>query len=106
MPEVVITGLGSVAPNGLGKDNFWRALCEGRSGIRRITRFDPSGYPSQIAGEIPREWIKDTKLGTQNGRGWGTQLVIAAAHMALQDAGISHEEFASSRSGSGGYQHF
>lgn len=99
MPKVVITGLGSVASNGVGKENFWKALCEGRSGIRRITSFDPSAYPSQIAGEIPREWIKEAKPGTQNGRGWGTQLVITAAHMALQDAGISHEEFASSRSG-------
>ncbi len=83
----------------MGNDNFWNALCEGKSGIRRISRFDPSEYSSQIAGEIPLEWIKEAKPGTQNGRGRGTQLVIMAAHMALQDAGISHEGFASLRSG-------
>ena len=99
MRDVVITGLGAVAPNGLGKENFWNALIEGKSGIRRITRFDTSGYPSQIAGEIPSEWIEGVEPYPKNGRGWGTQLVITAAHLALKDANISHEDFASLRSG-------
>jgi 3-oxoacyl-[acyl-carrier-protein] synthase II len=50
--RVVITGLGAIAPNGIGKEGFWRGLLEGRSGIRRITHFDPSEFPCQIAGEV------------------------------------------------------
>src|SRR6266540_4157852 len=50
--RVVITGLGAIAPNGVGKDRFWEGLIQGRSGIRRITRFDASNFPCQIAGEV------------------------------------------------------
>jgi 3-oxoacyl-[acyl-carrier-protein] synthase II len=53
MRRVVITGMGVVSPLGIGIDAFWDGLIHGRSGVRRITRFDPSPYPSQIAGEIP-----------------------------------------------------
>ncbi|HSF29510.1 MAG TPA: beta-ketoacyl-[acyl-carrier-protein] synthase family protein [Candidatus Tectomicrobia bacterium] len=51
-PRVVITGLGAIAPNGIGKDAYWEGLLKGRSGIRRITHFDASQFPCQIAGEI------------------------------------------------------
>jgi len=47
--RAVITGLGVIAPNGIGKVTFWKALKEGKSGIRKITRFDVSSYSSQIA---------------------------------------------------------
>jgi len=47
--KAVITGLGVIAPNGIGKVTFWKALKEGKSGIRKITRFDVSSYSSQIA---------------------------------------------------------
>ena len=50
--RVVITGMGVVAPNGIGIDNFWDSLVHGRSGVRRITRFDASTYPCQIAAEV------------------------------------------------------
>jgi 3-oxoacyl-[acyl-carrier-protein] synthase II len=50
--RVVITGLGPVAPNAVGKENFWAALTEGKSGIRKITRFDATLLPTQIAGEV------------------------------------------------------
>jgi 3-oxoacyl-[acyl-carrier-protein] synthase II len=53
MRRVVVTGMGVVSPLGVGLDAFWDGLTHGRSGVRRITRFDPSPYPSQIAGEIP-----------------------------------------------------
>ena len=53
MRRVVITGMGVVSPLGVGIDAFWDGLIHGRSGVRRITRFDPSPYPSQIAGEVP-----------------------------------------------------
>jgi 3-oxoacyl-[acyl-carrier-protein] synthase II len=53
MRRVVVTGMGVVSPLGVGIDAFWDGLTRGQSGIRRITRFDPSPYPSQIAGEVP-----------------------------------------------------
>ncbi len=52
MRRVVVTGMGVVSPVGVGVDAFWSSLTSGTSGIRRITRFDPSPFPSQIAGEI------------------------------------------------------
>jgi 3-oxoacyl-[acyl-carrier-protein] synthase II len=51
--RVVVTGMGVISPLGVGIDAFWNGLTHGRSGVRRITRFDPSPYPSQIAGEVP-----------------------------------------------------
>ncbi|HET9920346.1 MAG TPA: beta-ketoacyl-[acyl-carrier-protein] synthase family protein [Ktedonobacteraceae bacterium] len=86
--RVVITGLGVVAPNGIGKDEFWRANVAGHSGIRRITRFDPSLLPTQIAGEVP-DFDPEALEITPEERstvGRGTQFALGAAHLALQDA--------------------
>jgi 3-oxoacyl-[acyl-carrier-protein] synthase II len=44
--------MGVVAPNGIGIENFWDSLVHGRSAVRKITRFDASSYPSQIAAEV------------------------------------------------------
>ncbi len=52
MKRVVITGLGVAAPSGVGKEDFWRNMKEGRSFISKITKFDASSYPFQMAGEI------------------------------------------------------
>ena len=51
--RVVITGLGVATPLGLGIDPFWDGLVQGRSGLRRIQTFDPSGLASQVGGELP-----------------------------------------------------
>ena len=89
--RVVITGLGVLACNGIGKENFWDACLAGRSGIRRITRFDASSLPSQIAGEVADfDPIAlglteiECQLTDRN-----TQLSLAAANLALLDAGLS-----------------
>ena len=50
--RVAITGIGAVSPNGLGREAFWKATKEGRSGVRRIASFDPAILASQIAGEV------------------------------------------------------
>ena len=50
--RVVVTGIGAVSPNGIGRENFWEATRQGGSGVRRLTRFDPSGYTVQVAGEV------------------------------------------------------
>lgn len=99
MPEVVITGLGPVAPNGLGKQKFWDALTLGKSGIRRISRFDTIGYPCEIAGEIPLEWLPLTDPALEPHISRSSQLIIEAAKMALTDAGIKSEQFSACRSG-------
>ncbi|MBU1006162.1 MAG: beta-ketoacyl-ACP synthase II [Candidatus Omnitrophica bacterium] len=92
--RVVITGLGVVAPNGTGKRSFWDALKEGRSGIRRITRFDPSPFPTQFAGEIdfdPAEFISHKQLKRMDRT---SHLAVSAAKMAVEDAAlkISNED--------------
>ncbi|HXH11122.1 MAG TPA: beta-ketoacyl-ACP synthase II [Alphaproteobacteria bacterium] len=87
--RVVITGLGAIAPNGIGKDAFWDGLISGRSGINRITRFDASAFPCQIAGEVndfqPTAFIEpvDAKRMSRV-----SQLAVAVAKMALDDSGL------------------
>ena len=53
LPRVVITGMGAVSPNGIGKEAFCRGVLAGKSGVKRISRFDSSRLPVRIAGEIP-----------------------------------------------------
>ena len=52
--RVVITGLGVVSPVGIGTTNAWNNLIKGQSGITRITKFDPTNFNSQIAGEVKK----------------------------------------------------
>src|SRR5579872_3623980 len=53
IPRVVITGMGAVSPNGIGKEAFCRAVLAGKSGVKRISRFDSSRLSVHVAGEIP-----------------------------------------------------
>lgn len=95
MRSVVITGLGVVAPNGLGKDAYWHALANGQSGIRRISKFDPSPFPSQIAGEIPVQWFGEEELKREGEElGWGTVYALKASSLAIQDAGLDAQMLA------------
>jgi 3-oxoacyl-(acyl-carrier-protein) synthase len=52
----VVTGIGAVSPNGIGRETFWEATKAGKSGVRRIARFDPSEFVVQIAGQVPDEF--------------------------------------------------
>src|SRR5581483_6558165 len=90
MPSrIVITGLGVVSPNGIGKEAFCRAILAGKSGVKRITRFDPSSLPVHIAGEIPDfdelAWI-DARERKHVSR--VVPLAIAASNEAIADAGL------------------
>lgn len=90
MPKrrVMITGLGTVAPNTVGKDNFWAALIDGKSGIRKITRFDATPFPTKIAGEVDCDISQfiDPKKARRMDR--TTHLAIAATKLAFADSGL------------------
>jgi 3-oxoacyl-[acyl-carrier-protein] synthase II len=90
-PRVVITGFGVVSPNGTGKDAFARAILAGKSGVKRIARFDPCCLPVKIAGEIPDfdelAWV-DARERKHVSR--VVPLAMAASAEALQDAGLDH----------------
>ncbi|GAA0571434.1 ketosynthase chain-length factor [Actinomadura livida] len=88
--RAVVTGIGVVAPNGFGVDEYWSATCGGKSGIGRVTRFDPSGYPAQLAGEVSgfsAEEHLPSRLVPQTDR--MTQLALVGAEQALAGAGVS-----------------
>lgn len=92
--RAVITGIGVVAPNGIGTEAFWQATCAGESGIDRIQRFDPSPYATRFAGEVdgfePTNYIEQ-RLVVQTDR-W-TWMALAASKMALEDADFDPETY-------------
>ncbi|MCL3993229.1 ketosynthase chain-length factor [Streptomyces lavenduligriseus] len=91
--KVVVTGLGVAAPNGLGTQDYWAATRTGKGGIGRITRFDPSQYPSRLAGEVPGFEARDhlpSRLLPQTDH--MTRLALVAADWALADAGVEPQE--------------
>jgi len=90
-PRVVVTGMGAVSPNGIGREEFWKATAAGRSGVRRITRFDPSGLQVQIAGEVTDFDEASYVEGRERKHvSRAVPLGLAAVREALQDAGIEH----------------
>jgi 3-oxoacyl-[acyl-carrier-protein] synthase II len=92
MPEsaacrVVISGLGVVAPNGVGKRAFWQNLMAGKSFVDYITAFDPSPYPCEVAAEV-RDFVPADFMRRRSARElWRfTQFALAASRMAIEDA--------------------
>ena len=87
--RAVITGMGVVSPNGIGKEEFCRAVLEGRSGVGRITRFDASELPVQIAGEVhgfdELAWMEPIERKHVSRV---VPLSLAASAEALRDAGL------------------
>jgi 3-oxoacyl-[acyl-carrier-protein] synthase II len=86
---VVVTGMGVISPNGIGRERFWEATKNGISGVRRISRFDPSCHQVRIAGEVQdfdeEQWVhpKDRPHVSRT-----APLAIAAVDEALGDAGL------------------
>lgn len=89
MVRVVVTGLGAVAPNGIGIESFWRNIVNGVSGIAPITRFDASKHDTQIAGEVkgfdPLQWIEKKEARKMD---LFIHYAVAAAQMAYDDSGL------------------
>src|SRR5215472_695111 len=90
MRQVVITGIGAVSPNGIGRESFWRATRAGRSGVRRITRFDPSNFLVQVAGQVPDEFDETRYVSPKDRPHVSRAVPLAAASVAeaLEDAGL------------------
>jgi 3-oxoacyl-[acyl-carrier-protein] synthase II len=88
-PRVVITGMGAVTPLGSSVDLYWNSLISGRSGIRKISHFDASELPCQIAGEIP-DFESDKYLERREARRIprAAQIALAATIQAVNDAGL------------------
>lgn len=87
--RAVITGVGVVAPSGIGAEAHWKCVLAGQSRIGRITLFDPERYPSQLAGEVAEFDAlhhADNRQVVQTDR-W-THLGFAATRLALADAGL------------------
>lgn len=87
--RVVITGLGLITPLGIGVESSWKAFIEGRSGIGRITTFDPSDLPVQIAGEVkdfdPSLYIEPKEIKKMDRF---IHFAVAASTMAIEDSGL------------------
>ena len=94
--RIVVTGMGIVAPSGIGADALWTALRRGDSAVQPITRFDVSRYPVRIAAEVPdfrpRQFMTALKARTASRF---CQLTIAASRLAVEDAGVPVNALAS-----------
>jgi len=88
--RIVITGLGVIAPNGIGKDEFWNALKEGRTGVKSITRFDTNEFKAKLAGEVSDFKAVDF-LGEKVAKDLNrtTRFLCSAAKLALEDARLT-----------------
>jgi 3-oxoacyl-[acyl-carrier-protein] synthase II len=91
--RVVITGLGVIAPNGIGKKEYWEASLSGTSGIDRLTRFDSSSYPTKIAGEV-NHFTPTNYMDRKEARRMSkfAQFALASAIMAFEDAKLCINE--------------
>src|SRR5215207_8558743 len=98
--RVVVTGLGAITPLGIGVEATWKAVCEGRCGIQRITRFDASAHDCQIAGEVrefnPTDYIDKKDIKKMD---LFIQYAMAAGQMALADSRLQINEANSDREG-------
>lgn len=99
-PKVVITGLGAVTPIGNNIEEFWNSLMQGKSGAGPITGFDASEYKTQFACEVkgfePEKYLHRKELQRMDPF---THYAIAAASMAIEDAGIDFEKLDKERIG-------
>lgn len=97
MRRVVVTGIGVVSPVGIGTEAFWANLLAGQCGVRRISAYDPSGFPSQIGGEVPaykigdyvpKSYRKATKVMARD-----IELAVVAADDAFKNSGLKSKAY-------------
>ncbi|MGL6096132.1 MAG: beta-ketoacyl-[acyl-carrier-protein] synthase family protein [Fimbriiglobus sp.] len=92
MRRVVISGVGVVAPHGVGASGFWSACLNGHSGLGPIRSFDASNHPVKIAGEVhdfdPTPWLPEGQRKTVKLMGRAARLGVGAAGLAVADSGL------------------
>jgi 3-oxoacyl-[acyl-carrier-protein] synthase II len=98
--RVAITGIGVVGPTGTGTQPFWQALVDQQAAIRRLSRFDATSYPCQVAGEI-RDTTYEDLLEPRKKRSTShvARLGLAATELALRDAHVATRSYAPERIG-------
>jgi len=98
--RVVVTGLGAVTPLAVGVEQSWQALCQGKSGVARITKFDASGFKTQIAAELkdfhPEDFLDKKRIRRTDPF---IHYALAATGMALDDASLTIDSADASRVG-------
>ncbi len=91
--RIVVTGLGLLTPLGIGVEKSWEGLVQGRSGIRRITHFDPAAFATQIAGEVegfnPEDYIEPKEIKKMDRF---IHFGVAAATMAVEDSQLKIDQ--------------
>lgn len=97
MARVVVTGIGIVSPLGVGSRAHWEALIDGKTGVRRVAAFDPSGFGCQVGGEVPafkigdfvpKSYRKATKVMARD-----IELAVVAADDAFKDSGLQSQAY-------------
>jgi 3-oxoacyl-[acyl-carrier-protein] synthase II len=103
MRRVVVTGIGVVAPNGIGRDAFWKSCVEGKSGVGPITCFDASKHPVKIAAEVKdfdvNPFISQNHRKSLKLMGRAAKFGIAAAGLAVKDSGLELDKLDPERVG-------
>ena len=98
--RVVVTGLGLITPLGMGVKTTWENLVNGKSGIRKITSFDTSAFPTQIAGEVdnfnPEDYIEPKEVKKMDRF---IHFAVAATTMAFNDSGLKIKDHNAERIG-------
>ena len=99
--RVVVTGMGAVSPLGQNKDELWNAVKAGQCGVDRITLFDPSSSPVQIAAEVKNFNPVDHGISSKNAMRMGrfTQFLLAASLEAVKDANLDEQILADEKTG-------
>jgi 3-oxoacyl-[acyl-carrier-protein] synthase II len=103
MRRVVVTGIGVVAPNGIGKDAFWKSCVNGKSGVGPIRTFDASRHPVKIAAEVP-DFDPTPHLPAPHRKslkimGRASRFAVGAASLAVEDSGLELDRFDPERVG-------
>ena len=98
--RVVVTGVGALTPVGNTAEEFWASLMQGRSGIGPITKFDATGYPTRIAGEV-RNFDEAKSVNKKESRRLDPYLkyAIATSTMAVEDAALDPKKIDGTRFG-------
>src|SRR5919204_1880986 len=93
MHRAVISGVGVVAPNGIGREAFWSACLNGRSGVGPIRTFDASGHPVKIAAEVPEfdvtPFLPPAQRKSLKIMGRAMRFAVGAAGLAIADSGLA-----------------